>query len=1072
MHKVLHVSLEYKYGLGELKAVMSGLLPALQDLGINTSIITPYYNFLNQYANDLEFKEVATIKHFYKKIIHTSLIFQVTSPQCNLSNQVILYLVKPAINSSVAKIFDLDHEQNIYKAFDHSEPQNRLEYFNSAVAVLVKTVNSKIPRFDIIHTHTWHTSLSICLIKNFEKTNLVNIIPASQLLAFTPKIISTIHMLSDDQGILSEPDIIKDTLESINLPLDPELLIDNKYLNQLYLSIQHADQVLAVSNAIITDLTKNQNNILIHPTISNTFNLLDKYQRADYIHNGITVEKFNPCLEKNLHQLAINIKDKSKILTNKNDIKQFLTKKYPMLNNNLDTIWLLYVGRFSPEKGIDMLPFAYEVINKYQGNFIIMGFHTTERHNNPNIYQIIDDLKTKQHVLIINNRDEQNTIGKYFRAASDFTIIPSHFEACGLVAMEAMLNFSFAIAANTQGLPEIIKPFNNNNIGTGFIYNNDIKNRTKNLQKTLDIAYKKYTLWRKTNTLNNLLYNLHQQGLSYDWHKNPGSLYKKLYQKTINNLTISDPNVQISSPIIKVLHVALEYKICSVGGLGTVTTELVSHQNRFRIGTKFNSSIITPYYTIFNQNKGFNKNTQLITTVAHTYNHQEVHSEIHLNVFSHNKHFAIKPNPNYEYLFDISNIYKIYSADNNFTDRIKYFNSAVAAFIANNKYFFDIIQLHEWPTALISLLMKNKYSTNKTPLVYTIHTDDLDTARYSYRKLLGIGVELYRKRYNLKTIGIEYSDYIVTVSNAILEENATMNTKTTTIDGLQKNVRTFLKAKYNHTAIAILNGINYSQSCHIKKITYNLSDRSNILAIKNLAKQQLACNLNSDYSVWKINPALPLILYVGRFSKEKGIDYFKNLINILSGRAMFFAIGRGMNKDILEVILNYSKKQDNIFITFSSIEQQKYGDLMRTAADFIFVPSHKEACGLVALEGLANGSVCITSGAGGLKEFIKPLYYTHRYWYGNGFIYEDYNLESFNNTINRAINTWELITDRHKNTIYNQITEEARQFDWEAPNGALTKYYDAYKNILAFKEAKLTSNEASTSSHRYKYTPR
>ena len=157
--------------------------------------------------------------------------------------------------------------------------------------------------------------------------------------------------------------------------------------------------------------------------------------------------------------------------------------------------------------------------------------------------------------------------------------------------------------------------------------------------------------------------------------------------------------------------------------------------------------------------------------------------------------------------------------------------------------------------------------------------------------------------------------------------------------------------------------------------------------------------------------------------------------------------------------MNDSRQKDNIFITFSAKEQAQYGDLMRACADFVFVPSHIEACGLTPMEGFANGSLCITSGVGGLKNSVIPFVCNHDTSIGNGFMYEDNNYEidnnaSLPNTVNTAINIWNNLTDLQKNAIHSRIMKEGEQFDWLATNGATHKYLDVFNKVLIFQDKK------------------
>ncbi len=1043
LHTILHVTLSYKYGVGGLTAVVNGLLPALQENNVNTFVITPHYDFFKY--TDLELEQVASVTHSYKKTLHTSLVFCANSTIPPYTTTIPHYLVKPNVNSPVSKIFDIGDEQDLYKSFDYSEPQNRLEYFNGAVASLIRTHNPNIPIFDIVHTHTWHTALSVCLIKEFEQLTWVKTSNPHLQLNVVPKTISTVHMLSNEQGLLIGKRDIIDTLQSVGLSLDPKFLINHTNLNQMYLGLQYADQVVMVSKGFTNDAITGKGYGL-----DEIFKFLHETERLNGITNGNTITEWNATLPENLGQYALTITDVNSISLGKQQLKLFLSSKYPQLNPAPSTLWFLYVGRFGQEKGVDMLQYAYEEISKYNGNLIIMGRHTSNDPKSSTV-ELINNLKLNPNLIVIDTKQEQNLIGKYFRAASDFTIVPSHFEACGLVPMEAMANCSIPITSDVQGLPDtVVSLVNNINYGTGFIYHEDSTDGPLNLKQAIATAHNNYILWQQERKIDPLLARLHKESASFDWREAPVKNYLKLYEKTVKLPTTLTPHINRPFPIIKVLHVSLEYKDATVGGLGVVTTQLIDAQNKFKAGTKFEAKIITPYYSML-------RTTQIapiyITTVHHTYNNEQVESSIYL-MNNDNKHFLVEPALKYNSLFNINTTHQIYSSDLTFIERFKYFNSAVAAFIATTDFFQPaIIQLHGWATALSSILLREVYKLNSVKIVYTVHINNKDRGTYSRAALDGIGLNFSKgpEFYTLKQIGVDYADYTIGVSPNILKECSTTDDLYPESLEIIQLTRSFFRAKLTKTSIGILNGIDYQKYSHLSKLIHNPLD---LVSGKNKIKEQLADELPGTHSMWKINPKLPVILYIGRFSPEKGVECFKELISAIDNRAIFFAIGKGLTDDVFQLIIHDSRQKDNIFITFSAAEQEKYGAMMRAAADFTFVPSRYEACGLVAMEGFANGSLCITSGVGGLKDFIEPFCYSGNNSSGNGFFYKDQDQKSLLQTINMALTLWSNIPDHKKNIIHNRIMEEGKKFDWLAENGAVQQYWEVFKNILAFQEPK------------------
>ena len=112
-----------------------------------------------------------------------------------------------------------------------------------------------------------------------------------------------------------------------------------------------------------------------------------------------------------------------------------------------DTINLLFVGRFDPQKGVDYL---LEVFEKCQ-------------RKNIHLYLIGDNVIGGTHIekgnsdcLTFLGWVPHEKVGSYY-AACDEVIMPSRWEAFGLVAVEAMKYGKPVIASNCGALPEIVK---------------------------------------------------------------------------------------------------------------------------------------------------------------------------------------------------------------------------------------------------------------------------------------------------------------------------------------------------------------------------------------------------------------------------------------------------------------------------------------------------------------------------------------------------------------------------------------------------------------------------------------
>ncbi|KAI9348862.1 hypothetical protein BD770DRAFT_395125, partial [Pilaira anomala] len=115
----------------------------------------------------------------------------------------------------------------------------------------------------------------------------------------------------------------------------------------------------------------------------------------------------------------------------------------------------------------------------------------------------------------------------------------------------------------------------------------------------------------------------------------------------------------------------------------------------------------------------------------------------------------------------------------------------------------------------------------------------------------------------------------------------------------------------------------------------------------------------------------PLVLFVGRFQYNKGLETFEEAAQLFKENDMKFAIIGQPNNYPLRWVENLASKypQDIVLIAHTN-QQRDWLIYFRAAADFVYVPSVTESFGLVAVEGLMFGSSVISTGTGGLAEFL------------------------------------------------------------------------------------------------------
>lgn len=119
--------------------------------------------------------------------------------------------------------------------------------------------------------------------------------------------------------------------------------------------------------------------------------------------------------------------------------------------------------------------------------------------------------------------------------------------------------------------------------------------------------------------------------------------------------------------------------------------------------------------------------------------------------------------------------------------------------------------------------------------------------------------------------------------------------------------------------------------------------------------------------------ALPdekIVMYVGRFVREKGIQVLLNAASVILAQepnTKFLIVGGG-NRERFEKFVEWYGLQDKVLFT-GFMANRSLHQLYR-CADVAVFPSLYEPFGIVALEAMAAGAHVVASDAGGLKEVV------------------------------------------------------------------------------------------------------
>ena len=151
--------------------------------------------------------------------------------------------------------------------------------------------------------------------------------------------------------------------------------------------------------------------------------------------------------------------ESSKIVTIRNginlDIMNFknfdFKKKY-----NIKTDFILFLGRFTKIKGIDLLLNAIGLIKDMpEFEKIILVIMGVDFGFQKIMYRMIDDLKISNKILIITNPAREDVIQAY--RESKFLVLPSRWELSPLTHLEAFAFRKAVISTDVHGIPYTMK---------------------------------------------------------------------------------------------------------------------------------------------------------------------------------------------------------------------------------------------------------------------------------------------------------------------------------------------------------------------------------------------------------------------------------------------------------------------------------------------------------------------------------------------------------------------------------------------------------------------------------------
>ena len=371
-------------------------------------------------------------------------------------------------------------------------------------------------------------------------------------------------------------------------------------------------------------------------------------------------------------------------------------------------------------------------------------------------------------------------------------------------------------------------------------------------------------------------------------------------------------------------------------------------------------------------------------------------------------------------------------------ERFAFFTNAVLAAIEKLNFYPDVMNLNDWHTGMIPLILKEnyghlrKYKNIKT--VYTIH--NLQYQGIFNKEILGNIFDLsydyfnngdieFYGNVNFMKAGIVFADEVTTVSKTYAKEIQT-EFYGEGLDGL-------LKANA-YKLEGILNGIDYDLNNRATDNAIFVNFDVNCIEKKLENKKKLQEILGLE-----VNPDIPLVGIVSRLTSQKGLDLINYMMpEIMSENLQMVVLGTGEHQ--YQSMFNYynSNFSDKLSarITFdTAFAQQIYA-----ACDIFLMPSLYEPCGIGQMLAMRYGSIPIVRETGGLKDTVMP--YNKFTGEGNGFSFANYNAHEMFFTLQKAI---KLYQDKN---IWNNLIINAMNTDNSWKKSA-QDYIRIFKSLIS-----------------------
>ncbi|WP_048810560.1 glycogen synthase [Candidatus Methylacidiphilum infernorum] len=425
--------------VGGLADMISSLSRSLSKLGHQLRVVIPFYSTIDKSLHDFQFLGSACV-HMGCKTEHWIGLYE-----SSLDNHLRLWLIDYA---------DYFHRRGIYDepSGEYKDNAYRFGFFSKAVLEICKETGW-IP--DVFHVHDWPTSVLCAFLKLW------------------PQLLSP---FKNSRSVLTIHNICyQGKYDAMVLPylgidwslFSPDRFEDHGQVNLLKAGIAYSDFITTVSPTYAKE-------ILEPPGGAGLSEFLKK--RASElvgILNGVDTDSWNPKTDPWI-ACPFDATD----LQGKKACKTALQEKLG-LKKSLDIPIVSMVSRLHDQKGISLLiPVLPEALIQENFQFVLLGEGKKEYED------FFKSLSREFPGQVSSNIGFSEELAHQIFAGSDFFLMPSFYEPCGLGQLYAQLYGTIPIARTTGGIIDSVEDIRKDPKGSGFLFDEPSASALGELLKT------------------------------------------------------------------------------------------------------------------------------------------------------------------------------------------------------------------------------------------------------------------------------------------------------------------------------------------------------------------------------------------------------------------------------------------------------------------------------------------------------------------------------------------------------------------------------------------------------------